>query len=117
MKNPSRLVPVILTCCFLVVTIFIFALRNLPRDPVLMRTSVPENGELVPESSAESVVNINTASVEDLVTLPEIGEVLAQRIVDYRTENGPFQSVGQLVNVPGIGEKRLELIWDLITVK
>ncbi len=61
-------------------------------------------------------VNINTASATDLEALPGIGEVLAQRIVDYRTQNGPFTSVDQLLDVSGIGDAILAEIRDSVTV-
>lgn len=61
-------------------------------------------------------VDINTASVEDLSALPGIGPVLAQRIVDYRTEHGPFQKPADLCNVSGIGAKRLQDLLEYITV-
>lgn len=76
-------------------------------------TSQSETAEPDPETE---LVDINTATVLELSTLPTIGEVIAQRIVDYRTEHGPFQSVGQLTAVDGIGEKRLESILDYITI-
>ena len=47
---------------------------------------------------------------------PGVGEVIAQAIVDYRTENGPFTSVDQLLDVSGIGDATLENIRDLVTV-
>lgn len=61
-------------------------------------------------------ININTATAEDLMLLPGIGEVLAQRILDYRKENGRYSSIGELINVRGIGEKTLNKISDYITV-
>jgi len=61
-------------------------------------------------------VNINTAAVDDLVTLPGIGKSYAQRIVEYRDKNGPFKKVEDLLNVRGIGEKTFERIRDRITV-
>ena len=50
-------------------------------------------------------VNINTASVEQLSTLPGVGPALAQRIVEYRTKSGSFKNVQELMNVRGVGEK------------
>jgi competence protein ComEA len=61
-------------------------------------------------------ININTATKEQLMTLPGIGEVKAQAIIDYRTKNGPFKSIHDIVNVSGIGEKTFEKIENLITV-
>ena len=61
-------------------------------------------------------VNINTASSRELDALPGIGEVLAQRILDYRKANGAFSSVDELVKVKGIGEKTLEKLRPYATV-
>ncbi|HEU4526887.1 MAG TPA: ComEA family DNA-binding protein [Actinomycetota bacterium] len=62
------------------------------------------------------LVNVNTASATELEALPGIGEVIAQRIIDHRTANGPFASVEELLEVSGIGEAILGSIRELVTV-
>jgi len=61
-------------------------------------------------------VNINTATAEELDTLPGIGPAIAQRIIEYRQTNGPFQSIEEIKNVSGIGDKLFERLKALITV-
>jgi competence protein ComEA len=62
-------------------------------------------------------INLNTASVEKITSLPGIGSKKAEAIVAYRTKNGPFNSEADLLNVKGIGEKLLTKIEPMITVK
>jgi competence protein ComEA len=62
-------------------------------------------------------VNINTADAWLLEALPGIGEVLAQRIIDYRSENGPFQRIDDLTKVDGIGPATFGNLKDRITVR
>lgn len=90
-----------------------------PTATVSECTAAPESP---PESTqgaayADGLLDINLASVEDLTTLPGIGPALAQRIVDYREQNGRFSSVEELRNISGIGEKRLSAILEYITVR
>lgn len=65
----------------------------------------------------QSKVNINNASKEKLVTLPGIGDATAQKILDYREQNGKFKTIEDLKNIEGIGESKFNNIKGLITVK
>jgi len=80
---------------------------------------VPRPGEQ-PQSAgaagADPAIDLNTAATADLDTLPGIGPVLAQRIVDWRTEHGAFTAVDELAEVRGIGSSLLEGLHDLVRV-
>jgi len=68
-------------------------------------------------AAAGSLVNINTADLNELDTLPGIGPALAQRIIQYRETNGPFNDIAELKNVSGIGDKKFEDLKDRVTVR
>jgi len=61
-------------------------------------------------------VNLNTASIEQLTTLPGVGPKLAARIVEYRQKSGTFRSTQELMNVQGIGEKNFAKIETFLSV-
>ena len=67
-------------------------------------------------SVSQSLVDINTATVEQLKTLNGIGDSKAESIIEYREQNGGFKSVEEIKNVTGIGEKMFEKIKDKITI-
>ena len=69
------------------------------------------------EASKTSQININTATIEELDTLPGVGEATANKIVNHRSENGEFKSIEEVKNVNGIGDKKFEEIKNLICVK
>ena len=72
--------------------------------------------EGLPREISPNALDLNTATVEELQTLPAIGPVRAQNIVDYRTRNGPFQSPEELAAVEDIGPGTLDAVRDLICV-
>ena len=74
----------------------------------------PLPAQAAQESRSSASVNLNQAGVEELTQLKGIGPKTAQKIVDYRKEHGPFKSVDDLVNVKGIGGKKLEGIRDQV---
>jgi competence protein ComEA len=67
------------------------------------------------EGSSEKI-NINTAGIDQLMSLPGIGKAYAERIVEYRSKNGPFKRVEDLLNVRGVGEKTFQRIKDRLTL-
>ena len=86
-------------------------------DDIDLRTVFSESFSALPPEEVEvTLVDLNTAEAEELATLPGIGEGLAKRIVAYRTEHGPFEGPEGLMEVSGIGEKKLEELRDYITV-
>ena len=130
MKKPAVGVLVLVTSVFAAFTAGFFVGRHLNRAPVRIYqptvqdeylTNDPDDQDefpvIVPSSvdTEPQVVNINTATAQDFESLPGIGPVMAQRIVDYRDEHGPFKSVEELTKVKGIGESKLEELLDLIT--
>lgn len=87
---------------------------------ILVPMQAPEGvAEPIPSAvpgGPTTLVNVNTASATELEALPGIGEVISQRIIDYRIQNGPFASIDDLVEVSGIGDAILADIRDLVSV-
>jgi competence protein ComEA len=91
-----------------------------------LRIHVPDMPEASQESPSDPdsrgvvpvahLIDINTADQAELESLPEIGPHLAEEITAYRDANGPFETVDDLLNVPGVGTVTLETIRELITV-
>jgi competence protein ComEA len=76
----------------------------------------PSGDGAVGEAPGGGPVNLNTAGLVELQTLPGVGPVLAQRILDYRQAHGGFRSVADLRQVSGIGDARFAQLKDLVTV-
>jgi len=102
---------VAVTIVFVLFTVGFFLVRTTRSPAIAVREAQPVSAE----ETLSFAVNINTADKEALMTLPGIGEVLADRILEYRRKNDGFQSVTELMLVEGIGEKRMEELLDYIT--
>lgn len=74
-------------------------------------------GDNTSSNTSSALININSATIEELTSLPGIGEATANKIITYRKENGKFTSIEDLKNVPGIGNSKFEELKDLITIK
>lgn len=76
----------------------------------------PEQTSDYEEISHSALLNINSATAEELEALPGIGPVLAEEIVNYREKNGPYESIEDIINVSGIGNAKFKAISEKITV-
>jgi competence protein ComEA len=85
-------------------------------DPPLVPSK--DQGQMTRSQAADLLnpLDLNRASVEELTDLPGIGPVTAEKIVAYRDEHGPFQTIEAILEVSGIGDATLEKIRDFITV-
>ena len=124
MKKPGVIALLVICVAFLAFLSGFYLGRNISNSPIHVSglpdptpTAGPSAEDPTPTGSPDSgLVNINTATKEELESLPGIGPVLAQRILDYIRDNGPFESMSQLTLVKGIGVDKLNAILDYATV-
>ena len=95
----------------------IYAAQAVKAAPAAKAGSAAKGGSAAKaRATADSPVNLNSASVAQLQTLPGIGASTAQRIVEFRQKNGSFKKIEELMNVKGIGEKSFLKLKPLITI-
>lgn len=100
------------------------AIKDIKNEQNLSQNTAADSGEIAGasvKSAEESAIpsgkiNLNTATANQLDTLPGIGPAYASRIIEYRNSNGGFKTIEEIKNVKGIGEKTFEKIKELISI-
>lgn len=87
---------------------------HIPTKEIFLQA--PQNSQTPSAANSGDLVNINTADAERLATLKGIGPALAQRIIEYREQNGGFKSVEEIMKVRGIGEKKFAAFKDKVKI-
>ena len=91
--------------------------QDIPNDAVVSDNNKPASKDnSSTQTPNKTLVNINTATIQELTTLSGVGEAKAQDIIDYRTLNGNFKTIEDIKNVSGIGDALFVKIKDYITV-
>ncbi|MGN0619713.1 MAG: ComEA family DNA-binding protein [Ruminiclostridium sp.] len=108
----------IIAAAYLALCVLIFIFTDLPgftayveAKPIV--TEAPAEEEL---PQKEKLININTATAEELMTIDGIGEATAAKIIEYRKKNNGFLDIDELQNVSGIGVAKLEKIRNFVTI-
>jgi comEA protein len=113
-KKPLLLLIIILPLLFLLTCSGIFLSHTFASNVKMTSGALPASN--LPIHADSKKMNINTATVDELAQLPGIGTALAERIVTYRSEHGPYKSIEALTNVKGIGTKTLDSFREYITI-
>ena len=105
----SQIVFIAATAAFILILIGMFIGRN-----TSFSTYLSGKDKISATEKPDGKIDINTATQAQLTLLPGIGDTLANRIIEYRTQNGPFESITDILDVEGIGKGKLEEIQDYI---
>lgn len=123
MKKISWTIPLAITAAYCIFMLVLLGQRHrgnaalFLQERLVLTSSISGSISSAPDHNIRNgKININTATVEELSLLPGIGTGIAQRIIEFREDAGSFRSLSDLLNVNGIGEKRLEQISDYITI-
>ena len=123
--SKAEIIAIVITVIFIALAFISFLLDRDESAAVTISSSrtasaetsdLPSSSAPSPEVSPFALVNINTATAQELCTLPGIGETLSGRIIAYRNEHGLFKSTDEIMSVSGIGSKTYENLKSYITI-
>jgi competence protein ComEA len=100
----------------MLLAVIAIAIPAAAQQPSPAKAAKPATSAAKPAATATAPVNINTATQEQLESLPGVGAKAAERILEYRQKNGNFKKIEDLMNVQGIGEKSFLKLKPLLTV-
>lgn len=115
MKKGGNILMIVCSLSLMLV-LGVFIGRNTNSDKVTLKENTVPISETVKMSISDYRLDINKATKIQLMELPGIGEIIADRIIAYRTDNGAFSSIDDLLNVQGIGSTKLQRIEGYIRI-
>ncbi|MEM2175146.1 MAG: helix-hairpin-helix domain-containing protein [Candidatus Micrarchaeia archaeon] len=116
--NEKEKVVLIFLSIFFILGSFLSFLNRKKENLIRLNKEIPVDKKISKEKSVFLVkIDINKASKDELISLPGIGEKIAQRIIEYREKKGKFKNKSELLKIKGIGKRRLSKIENLIEIK
>lgn len=100
------------------INIFPYDAPNTKKSSSGVEVISSSNGAVIggTENESNSIIDLNRASIDDLIKLPGIGEATAKKIVEYRNEKSEFNKIEDIMNIQGIGENKFEMLKEFIKV-
>lgn len=118
-KSEKILFSIFFLLSSLIIIYNIFYIPMLPNANIIKKEVIIQEQEETQneDNKITGAININSAKIEELKKIPGIGEATAQKIIEYREQNGGFLSKEEIMNVSGIGKKKFENMKDYIKIK